>query len=77
MSDVRTMKVAPSRWSWNRFKDMLHFYTFLGFIPCTAFVLATNIFVGPARLAETPEDYIPEHWEYHSVNNKLSNLSSG
>lgn len=61
------MKIAPSRWSWNRFKDLLNFYTLLGVIPSTLVILGLNLFVGPAKLAEIPEGYVPEHWEYHSV----------
>nr|CAG4645178.1 EOG090X0FIE [Leptodora kindtii] len=66
MSGHPTMKIAPSRWSWNRFKDLLNFYTLLGVIPSTLVILGLNLFVGPAKLAEIPEGYVPEHWEYHS-----------
>ena len=67
MSEHRLMKIAPSRWSWNKFKDLLNFYFFLGALPCAALILGVNLLIGPARLVETPEDYVPEHWEYYSV----------
>ncbi|XP_045117094.1 NADH dehydrogenase [ubiquinone] 1 beta subcomplex subunit 5, mitochondrial-like [Portunus trituberculatus] len=61
----RTMDITASRWQWHKFKDMLHFYVMLGAIPLTALVFAVNVFIGPAQLAPTPEDYTPKHWEYH------------
>jgi len=59
------MSVAPSRFQWTKFKDMLHFYVMLGVIPITAIVMYCNIFIGPAQLTEKPEAYVPKHWEYH------------
>lgn len=67
------MAIKPSRWSWNRFKDLLHFYFFLGAIPATAFILYVNLFIGPAKLAEIPEGYTPEPYEYHAVGFKFCN----
>lgn len=64
---AETMKIRPSRWSWNRFKDMLHFYFLLGIIPLTVFTTCVNIFVGPARLVDIPEGYVPEEHEYYQV----------
>uniref|UniRef100_A0A9N6WY99 NADH dehydrogenase [ubiquinone] 1 beta subcomplex subunit 5, mitochondrial n=1 Tax=Evadne anonyx TaxID=141404 RepID=A0A9N6WY99_9CRUS len=66
MGDHRPMKIAPSRWSWNRFKDMLNFYFMLGIIPAGTLILSANLFVGPSTLAEAPEGYTPQHWEYYS-----------
>nr|CAG4641271.1 EOG090X0FIE [Eulimnadia texana] len=65
MSDHK-MAITPSRWQWHKFKDYLHFYIMLGVIPCTLISLYVNVFVGPAQLAEIPEDYVPKHWEYYS-----------
>lgn len=62
-----TFYVTPSRFQWNKFKDMLHFYVMLGVIPITAIVFYTNVFIGPAQLTEIPEGYTPKHWEYHKV----------
>merc|ERR1712133_100643 len=59
MGEHRPMRIAPSRWSWNRFKDMLNFYFMLGIIPAGSLIL-------PATLSEIPEGYTPQHWEYYS-----------
>jgi len=61
------MTIKPSRFQWDKFKDLMHFYVMLGVIPVTALVLYANIFVGPAQLAEIPEGYVPKHWEYEKV----------
>ncbi|KAH8307333.1 hypothetical protein KR044_010407 [Drosophila immigrans] len=58
------MTIKPSRFQWDKFKDLLHFYVMIGVIPITALVFYANVFVGPAQLAETPADYEPKHWEY-------------
>ncbi|XP_049767156.1 NADH dehydrogenase [ubiquinone] 1 beta subcomplex subunit 5, mitochondrial [Schistocerca cancellata] len=60
----RTMPLQPSRFQWNKYKDLLHFYIFLGAIPVGLIIFFTNVFVGPATLAEIPEGYEPKHWEY-------------
>lgn len=65
--DHHHMIVQPSRFQWNKFKDLLHYYVFLGLIPITAVVMYCNIFIGPAQLEEIPEGYEPKHWEYHKV----------
>lgn len=74
MSGHHNMAIKPSRWQWNRFKDFFHFYLMLGLIPSTLLVLYVNLFIGPAKLAEIPEGYIPEPYEYHSVS--ASNIFS-
>merc|ERR1712071_721466 len=66
MGEHRPMRIAPSRWSWNRFKDMLNFYFMLGAIPAGLLILSANLFVGPATLTEIPEGYTPQHWEFYS-----------
>lgn len=67
MSGHRTIAIKPSRWQWNRFKDLVHFYTMLGVIPSALVILYVNLFIGPAKLAEIPEGYVPESHEFHSV----------
>lgn len=68
---AETMKIRPSRWSWNRFKDLLHLYFLLGIIPLTVFTTCLNIFVGPAKLVDIPEGYVPEEHEYYQVSPDL------
>lgn len=67
MSEHRVFPMVPSRWQWNKFKDLFHFYVLLGVIPCTLIVGYTNVFIGPATLSEIPEGYVPKHWEYERV----------
>lgn len=59
--------IQPSRWQWNKFKDLFHFYVMLGAIPAGLVIFYSNVFIGPATLSEIPEDYVPKHWEYYRV----------
>lgn len=68
MSEHNLFPIQPSRWHWKKFKDYLHFYVMIGVIPATAIVAFSNIFIGPATLAEIPKGCEPEHWEYYRVN---------
>jgi len=61
------MFITPSRFQWNKTKDMVHFYVMLGVIPVGLLVFYTNVFIGPATLSPIPENYSPKHWEYHRV----------
>lgn len=65
MSEHRVFKLQPSRWQWRKFKDLIHLYFQIGFVPCLLFVGYQNLFTGPATIAEIPEDYIPKYWEYY------------
>ncbi|XP_017768960.1 PREDICTED: NADH dehydrogenase [ubiquinone] 1 beta subcomplex subunit 5, mitochondrial [Nicrophorus vespilloides] len=65
MSDHRVIPMQPSKWQWNKFKDLMNFYVLLGVIPLGAITLGTNIFIGPATLTKVPEDYTPKYWEYY------------
>ncbi|XP_034236107.1 NADH dehydrogenase [ubiquinone] 1 beta subcomplex subunit 5, mitochondrial [Thrips palmi] len=57
--------VQPTRWQWHKFKDLLHFYTFVGAIPLGLISLYANLFIGPAELAPIPEGYKPQEYEYY------------
>ncbi|KAH9376918.1 hypothetical protein HPB48_002767 [Haemaphysalis longicornis] len=59
------MNITPSRFAYNLAKDHLHFYLLLGIIPLSLLVMYVNIFIGPPKLAEIPEGYEPEYWEYY------------
>jgi len=63
----RLMPLTPSRWQWHKFKDTAHYYFMVGLIPVGLIVFYANVFIGPAKLAEIPEGYEPEHWEYYRV----------
>ncbi|CAL8110484.1 unnamed protein product [Orchesella dallaii] len=57
------MQIIPTRFQWHKFKDLLHFYIFLGAIPLSAVVFYANVFIGPATLCEIPEGYVPKDYE--------------
>jgi NADH dehydrogenase (ubiquinone) 1 beta subcomplex subunit 5 len=61
------MVIMPSKYQWQKYKDSLHFYLFLGAIPLLGIVFFANVFIGPATLSEVPSNYVPKHWEYYKV----------
>ncbi|XP_044262606.1 NADH dehydrogenase [ubiquinone] 1 beta subcomplex subunit 5, mitochondrial [Tribolium madens] len=65
MSEHRVFPIQPSRWQWNKFKDLFHYYIMLGVIPLGLVTLYANVFIGPATLSEIPEGYTPKYWEYY------------
>ncbi|CAN7987542.1 unnamed protein product [Ixodes pacificus] len=60
------MRIRPSNFAWNLFKDHLHFYFLLGVIPIGTFIFLVNVFIGPPQLADIPEGYEPKYWEYYN-----------
>merc|ERR1711872_981997 len=62
----RRMEIRPTQWEWRFFKDQLHLYVMMGVIPLGIIITYANLFIGPAKLVDTPEGYEPKCWEYHS-----------
>jgi len=60
-----TMNITASRYNYQQYKDVLHFYILLGVIPLSILVFFVNVFIGPATLTEIPEGYVPKQYELY------------
>uniref|UniRef100_A0AAJ7THQ2 NADH dehydrogenase [ubiquinone] 1 beta subcomplex subunit 5, mitochondrial n=1 Tax=Petromyzon marinus TaxID=7757 RepID=A0AAJ7THQ2_PETMA len=64
-SSKRLFFIEPTKYFDNRFLNLTIFYLALTGVPAAIIITYINVFVGEAKLAEIPEGYIPENYEYH------------
>lgn len=64
MGSHNKMQVLPSRFEWERFKNDVHFYLLLGFIPMGLLIMCANLFIGQAELKDIQDGCEPMPWEY-------------
>ena len=66
MDHSHTMVREPTHFEWKQHKDHVHFYVTLAVIPIAGILRYSSLVIGRPKveLAEIPENYEPEHWEY-------------
>ncbi|XP_053203663.1 NADH dehydrogenase [ubiquinone] 1 beta subcomplex subunit 5, mitochondrial-like [Panonychus citri] len=64
MSHGRNMNVEGSNYALKKSLDLIHFYFSIGLITSIPVIIWVNLTHAPAELADIPEGYEPEHWEY-------------
>lgn len=61
----RKMVIKPSEYVKRRLFDEFHYQFFLVLTPFALLLTYVNVFIGDATLAEIPEGYEPDQWEYY------------
>ncbi|XP_071840539.1 NADH dehydrogenase [ubiquinone] 1 beta subcomplex subunit 5, mitochondrial-like [Apostichopus japonicus] len=59
------MFIKPGSFQDWRTMRAVGFYALLTAVPAAIIITYVNVFIGEATYSEIPEDYVPEHWEYH------------
>lgn len=73
MSGHHHFEITPSTFITKKLKDMWHLIGVCSIAFYGSIILYSNIFIGPAQLAEIPEGYNPKHWEYYRVCYSIEN----
>ncbi|KRX72424.1 NADH dehydrogenase [ubiquinone] 1 beta subcomplex subunit 5, mitochondrial, partial [Trichinella sp. T6] len=63
-SHERVFMLRPGKLRWYRFKDIVHFYFFIGSVFFLGIATYVNLMYGSCEFRDTPEGYEPHFWEY-------------